>query len=213
MPDEKGLGSKLLGLFVETGEAKPEEPEVSDNGSAAEVVAQLAATSGVKAQPRPVAPAASVPRPSGPITPATVDFDAVFRQAGVDAQELDRVRKSEDLLKSLPDSTPAEVKRQIVEASLRAFGFDISKIAAAAEVQLKALDTFVRDNEQQTVKAIADAKGQINQLEEKVIGLRADIDKRSTQLAQTSAAAELRKEQVRRVLEFFAVSTPPKGTP
>ncbi len=225
MPEEKGLGSKLLGLFVEVkDDGTPAEGSAAvkrgdGEQSAADLVAELAGQTAPKKAPgAPAAPAqasspaVSVPRPSGPVAAAEVDFDQVFRGAGMDAGELDRVRKAEELLKSLPEATPLEVKRQIVEASLKAFGFDIAKIVAAAQGQLKALDTYVRVNEQQTVKALSDAQQQIAQLEDKIISLRADITTRTEKLAGLSAAADGRKGQVHRVLEFFNVPGAPAPT-
>ncbi len=229
MPEEKGLGSKLLGLFVEKADATPDEgtPAMSkpdSEKSAAELVAELAQETAPKkagahpqGAPGPLAaqPKAAPARPampSGPVTPASVDFDAVFKTAGLDTAELDRVRKAEELLKSLPEATPQDIKRQIVEASLKAFGFDVQKIVGAAQNQLKALDTFVRVNETQTAKAITDAQTQIAQLEDKVISLRADITKKTDSLAATSAAADVRKSQVHQVLEFFgAPAVAPKS--
>jgi hypothetical protein len=155
----------------------------------------------------------AMPQPSGPVTPATVDFDVVFKSAGLDAGELDRVRKAEDLLKSLPESTPQDIKRQIVEASLKAFGFDVQKIAGAALNQLKALETYVRLNEQQTAKGITDAQAQIAQYEDKIISLRADITRRADALASTAAAADQRKAQVNKVLEFFHAAPPAPPAP
>lgn len=226
MPEEKGLGSKLLGLFVEVKEGTPAEGtpaiDTSEEKTAAELVAELAGQSVPKRGPAgpSVGPAASqaparpiMPVASGPVTPANVDFDAVFKNAGLDAAELDRVRKAEELLKSLPEATPQEVKRQIVEASLKAFGFDVQKIAGAAQSQLKALDTYVRVNEQQTAKAITDAQAQIASLDDKIISLRADITKRTEQLASVGAAAEQRKAQVNKVLEFFHVAPPAPAAP
>jgi hypothetical protein len=228
MSEEKGLGKKLLGLFVETdpNDATPAEGSPSiDRGekSAAELVAELASQSAPKkggpqphaqgAPPPPARAPMAMPQPSGPVTPATVDFDVVFKSAGLDAGELDRVRKAEDLLKSLPESTPQDIKRQIVEASLKAFGFDVQKIAGAALNQLKALDTYVRLNEQQTAKGITDAQAQIAQYEDKIITLRADITKRTDALASTAAAADLRKAQVNKVLEFFHAAPPAPPAP
>ncbi len=224
MPEEKGLGSKFLGLFVESKDGTPEEGTEAVERSEkektpAELVAELAGQSapkkGAVAPPGPAAPAPrpALPAPSGPVVAATVDFDAVFKTTGLDASDLDRVRKAEELLKGLPESTPVDVKRQIVEASLKAFGFDIAKIVGAAQQQLKALDTWVRLNEQQTVKGITDAQTQIAQLEDKVISLKADITKRTDQLASLTAAAEGRKGQVHRVLEFFNAPAAPAAKP
>jgi hypothetical protein len=223
MPEEKGFGSKLLGLFVETREDTPAEGtgavERDGEKSAADLVAELAGQSAPRkvaeaqaAAPAPAAAAAPVPNPVGPIAPAEVDFDQVFRTAGMDPADLDRVRKAEELLKSLPDGTPLELKRQIVEASLKAFGFDVAKIIDAARHQLKALDTYVRVNETQTAKSIADAQAKIAKLDDEIISLRADITRRTEQLASLSAAADGRKGQVHRVLEFFnAPGSAPAG--
>jgi hypothetical protein len=220
MPEEKGLGSKFLGLFVDTsGNPTPAEgSEAVEKGekSAAEMVAELAGQTAVKgapkgsaaAPPAPVSPMANMPKHSGPVAVAQVDFDSVFKSAGMDAAELDRVKKAEDLLKSLPESTPNDIKRQIVEASLKAFGFDIQKIGVAALNQMKALDTYVRINEQSCAKGITDAQKQIADFEDKVISLKADITKKTENLASVSLAATERKNQVSRVLEFFNVAPP-----
>lgn len=230
MPEEKGLGKKLLGLFVEVKEGTPDEgtPAVEADAEGrektpAELVAELAGQSAPRKGPpgagaAPMsspAPAArlAVPAPSGPVTAAKVDFDAVFKTTGLDASDLDRVRKAEELLRGLPESTPVEVKRQIVEASLKAFGFDVAKIVGAAQQQLKALDTWVRLNEQQTVKGINDATAQIAQLEDKVISLKAEINKKTENLASLTAAAEDRKGQVNQVLGFFNAPSAPGAKP
>lgn len=215
MPEEKGLGSKLLGLFVEVKDDAPAEegaagPPSDSEKSPADIVAELAAgaaptrSAPVRSEPlRPMQPPSA--GATGTVAPAQVDFDAVFRSAGLDSNDLDRVRKAEELLRSLPESTPLQIKRQIVEASLKAFGFDIAKIVGAAQQQLKALDTWLRLNEQQTAKGISDAQVNIAQLEDKVISLRADINKRTEQLGAMSAAADQRRGQVHQVLEFFNI--------
>jgi hypothetical protein len=209
MPEDKGLGSKLLGLFVETdarddGPAEPKAGPGTGQPTAAQVVAELAAQATPRPGPGPAATARTGPAPA----PATVNFDEVFRASGMDAGELDRVKKAEELLRSLPEATPREVKRQIVEASLQAFGVDVQKISAAATSQLKAVDTWLTLNDRQTQKAVADAQARIAQLEDQVITLRADIATRTEHLAALGSAGQLRKAQVQRVLEFFQAPAP-----
>src|SRR5689334_12910027 len=134
--NDKGLGSKFLGLFVEQGQPK------EDDGTApspAEQIAELARKS-TGGAPGAAAAAAAAPTPVPGLKiekmaasgGAPADFDAVFREAGMDGGELDRVKKAEELLRGLPDATPQDVKRQIVEASLKAFGFELEKIVVAA---------------------------------------------------------------------------------
>ena len=92
---------------------------------------------------------------------------------------------------------------------------EISKIVEGVQTQTKALDAYVRVNEQQTAKAITDAQAQIAKLEDQVITLRADIDKRTNALAGLAAAADVRKRQVSKVLDFFHTPSPaaPAGAP
>ena len=51
---------------------------------------------------------------------------------GVSSEERERVAKAQELLRSLPKDTPAELKREIVAASLKAFGVSIEDIVSAA---------------------------------------------------------------------------------
>jgi hypothetical protein len=212
--NEKGFGSKLKGLFFENDEASAEGGDPTK--SAADLVAELAAQSGSKpAAGTTVAPATAAPMPAlnaqkiATGVGAPTDFDAIFKDAGMDAAELDRVKKAEELLKGLPEATPQEVKRQIVEASLKAFGFELAKIVAAANNQQRALDTYLRVNEQATAKAIGEAEAQIKGLHEKIAALKGDIEKRTGHLKGLSEAAAGRKAQVQKVVEFFEGPKPP----
>ncbi len=222
MAEQKGLGSKILGIFVENAEKPEGADEVTSDGgekSAADIVAELAGQAGAprapgvggKAQPTVAAPPPSLKLDKLPTQGAVGDFDAIFRDAGMDAAELDRVKKAEELLRGLPDATPQAIKKQIVEASLRAFGFEVEKIVAAAQNQKRALDAYVKVNETATAKAIQDATAQIQQLNEKIAGLRTDIEKRTANLGAVTQSAVARKADVQKVLDFFAV--PPSPTP
>ena len=233
MSEQKGFGSKLLGIFVETDEdvrKEEQEEEVIPTGgghkSAADLVAELAsAGAAVPGGRRGVAASASIEAadplpslrpdklPAAAAPGAPLDFESIFRELGMDEAELDRVRKAEDLLASLPEATPQAIKKQIVEASLKAFGFDLEKIAAAAQNKRRALDTYVRVNETATAKAVQEAEAQVQSLNEKIAALRADIEKRTLGLTQLSTAVQQRKKEVQKVIDFFASSSPPSGTP
>lgn len=212
---EKGIGSKLLGIFVETDgssaeEADPVPASVPLAKSPADALAELARASGGK----PPAAATVAPRSAAPangleakLQPASgagpLDFEGIFRGAGMDPSELDRVKKAEDLLRSLPEATPVAVKKQIVEASLKAFGFEIDKILLAAQNQKRALDAYVKVNETGTAKAIEDAQKQIQALTEKIAALRGDIEKRTQTLGAVTQSAQARKADVQKVIDFF----------
>ncbi|MHB8877877.1 MAG: hypothetical protein ACYC8T_29640 [Myxococcaceae bacterium] len=218
MAEQKGLGSKFIGLFVERdgdSEASPDAGTGREK-TAAEVVAELAGQTGAPppavAQPGPPLNL-KLDKMAGPTAGTPADFDAIFRDAGMDGGDLDRVKKAEDLLKSLPEATPQAVKKQIVEASLKAFGFEIDKIVLAAQNQRRALDAYVKVNENATAKAITDAEGEIRALNEKIAKLKSDIERRTASLGSLSTAAAGRKEQVQKVLEFFHAPATPAGQP
>lgn len=213
MADEPSKLKKIASLFVTVDESKP--PEVGDDGEGgektpAEVVAELAGKAGVPPAGRAAAPMPSLKldaaqgAPKGP-----ADFDVIFRDAGMDAAELDRVKKAEELLRSLPEATPQNVKKQIVEASLKAFGFEIDKIVLAANNQKRALDAYVKVNEGATTKAITDAEAQIKSFNEKIAALRTEIERRTQTLAGVTSQAQSRKAQVQKVIDFFQAPAAP----
>ncbi|HYV44434.1 MAG TPA: hypothetical protein VFA20_06205 [Myxococcaceae bacterium] len=227
MPEDKGIGSKILGLFVESeGEAKPKDAgELSRFGlktppkSAAEEVAELARASGAPAAGTaaapPPPPSSPSPEPPLKLAPASapgaaVDFAAIFKDAGMDPAELDRVGQAEALLSKLPATIGQVEKRAIVEASLKAFGFEIEKIVTAAQNQKRALDAYVRVNETAAAKANQEAEAKIKSLTEQIAQLRADVEKRGAGLTQLTAKAQDRKVQVQKVLEFFSSPETPK---
>ncbi|HEX4622032.1 MAG TPA: hypothetical protein VH208_10740 [Myxococcaceae bacterium] len=212
MTEKKGVGSKILGIFVESGEGES-APAPHDKGkSPAEIVAELAGQAG--AGPHP----GGSPPPNLKLDKLTssgsapADFDAIFRDAGMDSGELDRVKKAEELLRSLPEATPQPVKKQIVEASLKAFGFEVDRILSAAQNQKRALDAYVKVNETATAKAIQDAEAQIRSFNEKIAGLRAEIEKRTAGLSTVSLSATKRKGEVQKVIDFFQAPGAPGPT-
>jgi len=212
MTEKKGVGSKILGIFVESGEGENAPATHSKDKSPAEIVAELAGQAG------------AAPRPGGSPPPglkldklassgaAPADFDAIFRDAGMDSGELDRVKKAEELLRSLPEATPQPVKKQIVEASLKAFGFEVDRILSAAQNQKRALDAYVKVNETATAKAIQEAEAQIRSFNEKIAGLRAEIEKRTAGLSTLSLSATKRKGEVQKVIDFFQAPGGPGPT-
>jgi len=215
MAEPKGLGSKFIGLFVEREGDADGSPEPAPGKGALTAAEEIAALAGQVAPPaaQPAGPPLNL-KMTASVGGAPADFDAIFRDAGMDAGDLDRVKKAEDLLKSLPEATPQPVKKQIVEASLKAFGFEIEKIIQAAQNQKRALDAYVKVNENATAKSITDAEAEIRALNEKIAKLKADIEKRTGSLVALSTAARTRKDQVQKVLDFFQVpAVPPAGQP
>jgi hypothetical protein len=220
MAGERGIGSRILGTFFnhEEPEQKQEPAPAAKGQTPAELVAEIAAASAKPSAPaQPVAPASVAAAPTSASKPFVelppTDFDKIFREAGMDVSDLDRVKKAEELLKSLPADTPPTVQKQIVEASLKAFGFDVQKIVAAAQNQRRALDTYVKVTDAATAKAVEDAETQIRTLTEKIASLHADSEKRTDAKVALASQAQERKAQVQRIIDFFAMPVsvvPPK---
>src|ERR1044072_647316 len=135
MTGKKGWGSTVAGWFIEReGDAGP-TPDAGMSAEEAEAI--INAESGDS----PASPHEAYANPSPtqnvfqtappPATGGQGDFEAVFAAAGVDTEERARVARPVELLKSLPAGTDAGVKKQIVEASLKAFGVPIEKIIEA----------------------------------------------------------------------------------
>ena len=132
MSDKKGWGSTVAGWFIERDEAST--PVETDFGSVPEPTPP--ATTDNYTTPSPTQSVFQTVPP--PATGGQVDFAAVFVAAGVDQDEQQRVARTPDLLKSLPAGTDAAVKKQIVEASLKAFGVPIEKIIEATVEEIQA---------------------------------------------------------------------------
>ena len=193
MSDRKKWGSTVMGWFVvkdqdQTGDA--DESEGADAG------ADPAA-----APPQPDLPVFNAPPPPAP--GGKVDFEQVFEAAGIDGEERQRVSRTLDLLTSLPPDTEAAVKKQIVMASLRAFGVPIEKIIEAGAQELQALEAYIRAGAADTDKVTAEADQRIKQYEEEIVKLKTVMQERVTEQQSVVRSCNEKKLDVQKVLEFF----------
>jgi hypothetical protein len=190
MSDNKTWGSTVLGWFVVKDQAEGADdsvPAVADDAAAA-------------------APPADVPVFSTPPPPAPggkVDFDQVFEAAGIDADARQRVSRTLELLTSLPPDTEAAVKKQIVMASLRAFGVPIEKIIEAGAQELQALDGYIRAGAGDTDKVTSEADLRIKQYEEEIVKLKTVMQDRVAEQQSVVRSCNDKKLEVQKVLEFF----------
>jgi hypothetical protein len=187
MSEKKGLGEKVLGWFVER-EASPEQPAAPAPDPEA-------------SERSPAPPAVELPLPAD--AAAALDFAAVFRAAGVSDAAQDRVEKALALLASLPAETPREVKRQIVEASLKAFGVPVEEIVGAGGGELKALDAFVAFGERTAQQAVAEANARIEALSREIAEARAAIEQKLAAQQKLAGECSERRRRVQEVIDFF----------
>jgi hypothetical protein len=191
MTDKKSWGQTVAGWFIESDETPSTETAPSTG-----------------TQPPP---AESAQSPAGQLfvadPPAAigghVDFEAVFAAAGIEGDDRGRVAKATELLTSLPPETPTPVKKQIVEASLKAFGVPIDQIIEAGVGEIRALEGYIRAGAGDTQQVLADAEKRIGLYEGEIAQLRSLMEQRVAEQQAVVKACNDRKLAVQQVLEFF----------
>lgn len=193
MNDKKNWGSTVLGWFVvkegeEAGASSAEPPALSAE--------ELAAA---PPEPPPVAFVKEPPKAAG----GQVDFDGVFDAAGVDAGERDLFAKAQSLLGSLPPGTDPAVRRQIVEASLKAFGVPVDKIIEAGVESIQALEGYLRKTAADTATTARDVQALVADYEAKIAEVRQILDRKLQEQASVQTSCNAKKLEIQKVLEFF----------
>ncbi len=206
MSDKKGWGSSVLGLFVE----RDDKPAAADDAAGAGTAGNSGdaapysstATDGTPATSAAVADGSAAFVTDPPAAPGgQVDFAAVYAAAGIDAEEQAQVTKAAELLQALPaGSDPA---RQIVEASLKAFGVPVDRIIGAGDKEIRALDAYVAAGAGDTRKVLADSQQRIAQFEQEIQRIKQVMDQRVAEQQAVERACTDGKLAVARVLEFF----------
>jgi hypothetical protein len=200
MSDKKGWGSSVLGLFV-----------VRDSETAEGAAAPAVGPGTAEAAPADSDSAAAGSTSAAPMAPGgQVDFAAVYTAAGIDPEEQARVAKAAELLHALPSGS--EPARQIVEASLKAFGVVVDKIIDAGDRETRALDAYVAAGAADTKKVLAESQQRIAQYEEEIQRIRKVMDERVAEQQAVDRNCKAGKAEVARVLEFFGHTTAP-GVP
>jgi hypothetical protein len=194
MSDKKSWGSTVLGWFIvqdETAAADAGVPAADGAAAQADAVAALAATPALFQKDPPAA------------IGGQVDFDAVFEAAGIGADERQRVGKAIDLLQSLPAETPVGVRKQIVEASLKAFGVPIDKIIETGVAEIQALEGYIRTGAADTQKLLQESAERIQRYEEQIRQIRLVMDQRVQEQQAVVKGCNDKKLTVQQILEFF----------
>jgi hypothetical protein len=134
---------------------------------------------------------------------APVDFEPVFKKAGIGDEERDKVNKALDLLDALPAETPQPVKKQIVETSLKTFGVKIDTIIETAVAELQTLHACIQAGAGETQKLLADSQDRIGKLEKQIADVRMVMVARQAEQQNLDKQASTRGLRVQQILEFF----------
>lgn len=132
-----------------------------------------------------------------------IDFGEVFTLADLSSDEVEHVRKAQDLLRNLPGDAPLPVKRQIVEASLKAFGFDPRHLIEASVREIKALEAYIRAGAELAHRHNGATEAMIRDLTAQIAALRKQVETESAQQAERARGCTAKKLEVQQVLEFF----------
>ncbi len=171
--------------------------------------------------PPPPAPLPPAPPPPPPGPPpfrlatrysTTIDFPAVLLRAGVDGEQQQRVRKAQDLLRSLPEDSPAALKRQIVEAAFNAFDVPTQKIIAAATTEVAALEAFIQEGGNKAQRVLDEGKARIAELDAEIAEIKESMAAAVADQAVRDAATRQTIADVKPILSFFAQSQGPTQT-
>ena len=194
MSEGRTWGSTVMGWLI------VREDETGGAGSGGQATAD---------SPLGTTPGAGAPGPNvfrsepPPATGGQVDFAGVFDAAGIDVEERERVGKARQLLASLPADTPVAVRKQIVEASLKAFGVPIDKIIESGVQEIQALDSYIRVGAADTQQVLDESARRIQQYEADVRNIRTVMDQRVVEQQSVATACNAKKLEVQQVLEFF----------
>jgi hypothetical protein len=201
MSDKKTWGSTVAGWFIERDEPEtPTETEPTDSESTISA-GTIPSTPDNYTTPSPTQTVFQTAPP--PPTGGQVDFTAVFSAAGVDSEEQQRVARTTELLKSLPAGTDAAVKKQIVEASLKAFGVPIEKIIEATAEEIQALDGYTRNCAADNEKLIQESDARIKQYEQEIANIRTVMQQSVEEQQNLIKVCNDKKLEIQQVLEFF----------
>jgi hypothetical protein len=206
MSEKKGWGSTVAGWFIEREE--PAAPAGTEPDTTGSYIPSEAAAPSVQEDYATPSPTQGVFK-SAPPPPkdGQVDFGAVFTSAGVDTEEQQRVARTTELLRSLPAGTDAAVKKQIVEASLKAFGVPIEKIIEASVEEIQALDGYIRNGAADNDKLIQESDARIKQYEDEINNIRSVMQQSVNEQQNLIKVCNDKKLEVQRVLEFFGQDT------
>src|SRR5881394_3013694 len=200
MSDKKSWGSTVMGWFVVQDQPQQADKSTdyvpfSDDDAAIKKAAGAQPQLDVFTSPPPAAPGGDV------------DYDKVFEAAGIDTEERERVKRTQDLLTSLPPGTDEAVKKQIVMASLKAFAVPVEQIVEATAQELQALEAYIRAGAADTEKVTSEAELRIKQYEEEIVKLKSVMQQRVEEQQAVIKRCNDKKLEIQKVLEFFGQET------
>lgn len=149
---------------------------------------------------------------SDKIQDVKLDRSSILKKAGLTEDERGRVEKTLSLLDSLPAATPLEVKRQIVGASLQAFGISIEQIVESAMLYVRAFDEHDSDKQKETQAFLEQGTRRMGELEKELSQTRSAMTEQQALQKGIDLACNSEKRRIQDVLDFFGSEAVERAT-
>jgi hypothetical protein len=141
-------------------------------------------------------------------TPPRFDAVAVLQAAGVDDKQRERVERTLELLNALPADASPQLRKTVVEASLKAFDISIKAIVEAAGSEVTAFESFIGEGHKQLDELKAQSLARIAELQAEIARVQKRLEIATGDQASLDQATIAAMERVRPVLGFFGASMP-----
>jgi hypothetical protein len=131
------------------------------------------------------------------------DGVAVLTGAGVDEKQRERVERTLELLAALPSDASPQLRKNIVEASLKAFDVSIKAIVEAAGAEVNAYENYIAEGHKQLDELRNQSLQRISELEAEIARVQKRLEIATADQATLDEATVSAMERVRPVLGFF----------
>jgi hypothetical protein len=132
-----------------------------------------------------------------------VDFEAVYRQAGITPEQQAKITQVQTLISGLPAGTDKTIVKQLVSASLNAFSVPASAVITACQSQIRAVDGYLQTSASDTNEMTTATQAQIEQLKADIANLEKMMQERVAQQQAVVMACDAEKKKVSSLLEYF----------
>jgi hypothetical protein len=190
-------------------DARTSEPVPSAPIHATKSVEQI-----IRDAPGPNLDEVSIPEDPQPITSAPLapggnfEFQSVYERAGLTPAPF-TAEQAFDVINSLPQELPIEVRRSTVQATLqamgKAMGVNTESVIADAGRKVAALAAYEDVLTHQADQYIDGLQSQISELQQQIATHEAEIKKTKDLLASAIGRCEQESDRLDDVLEFFTL--------
>ncbi len=153
----------------------------------------------------PTAPAADQPSPVD--ADGLVDFDALYRQAGVLTVPF-TAEQALDMLRNMPSGVSEAARQQVINVTLAALGKSVGgtpeAIVADATRKQAALQGFRQARGQQLAELTSAAEARIADLQREIEKSQAMMESAKTQYAHLSQNCQSEEARLDTVIDFFS---------